>query len=56
MTVNTDVVWRDFVRDQAVDPSKAARTGIAKAAAKGKNSVATKGHPTSRAAAPDCGC
>ena len=30
VTVNTDVVWRDFVRDQAVDPSKAARTGTAR--------------------------
>ena len=45
VTVNTDVVWRDFVRDQAVDPSKAARTGTATAAAKGKKSVATEGHP-----------
>jgi hypothetical protein len=45
VTINTDVVWRDFVRDQAVDPAKAARTGTAKAAAKGKKSVATEGHP-----------
>jgi hypothetical protein len=45
MTVNTDVVWRDFVRDQATDPAKAARTGTAKAAAKGRESVATEGHP-----------
>ncbi len=45
VTVNTDVVWRDFVRDQAVDPSKAARTGTGKAAAKGKKSVASEGHP-----------
>jgi len=47
MSLNTDVVWRDFVRDQAVDPQKAARTGTAKAAAKGRDSVATKGHPKS---------
>jgi hypothetical protein len=46
MTVNTDVVWRDFVRDQAVDPNRVARTGIAKAASKGKESIAVKGHPT----------
>jgi hypothetical protein len=45
LTVNTDVVWRDFERDQAVSPKKAAETGIAKAAAKGSDSVATKGHP-----------
>jgi hypothetical protein len=45
LTLNTDVVWRDFVRDQATDPAKAARTGIRKAAEKGKESVATEGHP-----------
>ena len=45
ITINTDVVWRDFVRDQAIDPAKAARTGTAKAAAKGKKSVAAEGHP-----------
>jgi len=45
LTLNTDVVWRDFVRDQATDPAKAARTGTEKAAAKGKKSVATEGHP-----------
>ena len=45
LTVNTDVVWRDFVRDQAMAPVKAARTGTAKAAAKGKKSVANEGHP-----------
>ena len=45
VTVNSDVVWRDFVRDQAVAPSRAARTGTATAAAKGKKSVATEGHP-----------
>jgi len=45
VTLNTDVVWRDFVRDQATDPAKAARTGTRKAAEKGKESVATEGHP-----------
>ena len=45
LTLNSDVEWRDFDRDQATTPKKAAETGIAKAAAKGKNSVATKGHP-----------
>ncbi len=45
VTINTDVVWRDFVRDQAMDPAKAARTGTAKAAAKGQKSVAAEGHP-----------
>ena len=45
LTLNSDVEWRDFDRDQATTPKKAAETGIAKAAAKGKDSVATKGHP-----------
>jgi hypothetical protein len=45
VTLNTDVVWRDFVRDQAIDPAKAARTDTKKAAEKGKESVATEGHP-----------
>ncbi len=45
LTINTDVVWRDFVRDQATEPAKAARTGTDKAAAKGRESVATEGHP-----------
>jgi hypothetical protein len=45
LTLNTDVVWRDFVRDQATDPAKAARTGTGKAARKGRESVATEGHP-----------
>ena len=45
LSINTDVVWRDFVRDQATDPAKAARTGTDKAAAKGQESVATEGHP-----------
>src|SRR5690348_4915722 len=45
LTLNTDVVWRDFVRDQATEPSKAARTGTEKAARKGREAVATEGHP-----------
>jgi hypothetical protein len=45
LSINTDVVWRDFVRDQATDPAKAARTGTTKAAIKGRQSVATEGHP-----------
>jgi len=45
LTLNPDVVWRDFVRDQATDPARAARTGPRKAAEKGKESVATEGHP-----------
>ena len=45
LTINTDVGWRDFVRDQAASPKKAAKTGTAKAAAKGRKSVATEGHP-----------
>ncbi|WP_165219672.1 hypothetical protein [Aquisphaera insulae] len=48
LTVNTDVVWRDFVRDQATGTQKAARTGVAKAAEKGKASVAAEGHPQSK--------
>jgi len=45
LVINTDVVWRDFVRDQATEPAKAAATGTEKAARKGKESVATEGHP-----------
>ncbi|QEH38149.1 hypothetical protein OJF2_67470 [Aquisphaera giovannonii] len=45
LTVNTAVVWRDFVRDQATEPEKASHTGVNKAAEKGKESVATEGHP-----------
>jgi hypothetical protein len=45
LTINTDVGWRDFVRDQAAAPKKAAKTETAKAAAKGRKSVATEGHP-----------
>ncbi len=48
LTINTDVVWRDFVRDQAMGESKAAKTGTAKAAAKGRESVATEGHPRAK--------
>jgi hypothetical protein len=45
LSINTDVVWRDFVLDQATEPAKAARTGTDKAAAKGRESVAREGHP-----------
>jgi hypothetical protein len=45
LVINTDVVWRDFVRDQATEPAKAARTEPAIAARKGKESVATEGYP-----------
>jgi hypothetical protein len=45
LTLNIDVVWRDFVRDQATDPARAARTGTGKAARKGRESIATEGHP-----------
>jgi hypothetical protein len=45
LTVNTDVVWRDFVRDQATDPARAARTETGMAARKGREAVATEGHP-----------
>jgi hypothetical protein len=48
VTIKTDAVWRDFVRDQAVAPTKAARTGIAKAASKGRESVATEGQPQAK--------
>lgn len=44
ITVNTDAVWRDFVRDQA---SATGRADPKKAAEKGKNSVATQGQPVS---------
>jgi hypothetical protein len=45
VTVGTDVVWRDFVRDQAVAPKKAAKESTAKAASKGRKSVAGEGQP-----------
>jgi len=45
VTVSTDVVWRDFVRDQAVAPGKAAKNSIDRAAAKGRKSVAKEGQP-----------
>src|SRR4051812_32498973 len=44
LTIKTDAVWRDFVRDQANVASSASNK---KAAAKGENSVATKGQPAS---------
>jgi hypothetical protein len=40
--VNTSVVWRDFVRDQVVNP---AQTGGVTQLPQGTNSVATKGQP-----------
>jgi hypothetical protein len=48
LTINTDVSWRDFVRDQSTGEAKAALTGTAKAAANGRDSVATEGHPRAK--------
>lgn len=45
VTVGTDVVWRDFVRDQAVSPEKAAKESTTRAASKGRKSVAGEGQP-----------
>lgn len=45
VTVGTDVVWRDFVRDQAVSPEKAAKNSTTRAASKGRKSVAGEGQP-----------
>lgn len=45
VTVGTDVVWRDFVRDQAVAPEKAAKESTTRAASKGRKSVAGEGQP-----------
>ena len=45
VTVGTDVVWRDFVRDQAVAPEKAAQESTTRAASKGRKSVAGEGQP-----------
>jgi hypothetical protein len=45
LTINPDVVWRDFVRDQAIEPEKAAAERTEKAAASGNKAVATKGQP-----------
>jgi hypothetical protein len=42
--VNTAAVWRDFVRDQVVNPSQA--SGVTQLP-QGTNSVATKGQPAS---------
>jgi len=45
VTVKTDAVWRDFVRDQAVAPEKAAKISSTRAASKGRKSVANEGQP-----------
>jgi len=45
ITVGTDVVWRDFVRDQAVAPKNAAKESTTRAASKGRKSVAGEGQP-----------
>lgn len=45
VTVSTDVVWRDFVRDQAVSPERAAKNSTTRAASKGRKSVAGEGQP-----------
>jgi len=45
VTVSTNVVWRDFVRDQAVSPEKAAKESTTRAASKGRKSVAGEGQP-----------
>lgn len=45
VTVGTDVVWRDFVRDQAVAPEKATKESTTRAASKGRKSVAGEGQP-----------
>jgi hypothetical protein len=47
VSINTAAVWRDYVRDQALAPQKADTPTDAAAAAKGANSVATKGEPKS---------
>ena len=44
LTIKTDVVWRDYVRDTAAPPPG---QPLNKAAAEGKDSVATKGQPKS---------
>jgi len=44
LTIKTDAVWRDWVRDQATaKPTESTE----KAAAKGRESIATKGQPSS---------
>jgi hypothetical protein len=47
VSINTAAVWRDFVRDQAITPQKAEAQTDTSAAAKGANSIATKGEPKS---------
>lgn len=44
LTINTSVVWQDYVRDQSTIPH---RTGEADDTKAGENSVALKGHPES---------
>jgi hypothetical protein len=44
LTIKTDVVWRDYVRDTASQPPG---EPLKKAAERGKDSVATKGQPKS---------
>ncbi|MDR3618650.1 MAG: hypothetical protein P4L85_04805 [Paludisphaera borealis] len=45
VTISTDVLWRDFVRDQAVSPEQAAKNSTTRAASKGRKSVASEGQP-----------
>ena len=47
MSLNTDVVWCDFVARPGRRSAEGRQDGTAKAAAKGRDSVATKGHPKS---------
>jgi hypothetical protein len=44
LSIKTDAVWRDFVRDQA---TAGAKPSTKAAAEKGKDSIATKGEPAS---------
>src|SRR6185436_21185718 len=44
LTIKTNAVWSDFVRDQATGGEKASTK---EAAQKGKDSIATKGEPAS---------
>jgi len=44
LTIKTDAVWRDYVRDQATNDPK---SSVKNAAKKGEQSIATKGEPSS---------
>lgn len=45
LTINTEIPWSDYVRDEAVNPAKAKKEGKKDPAPKTKESVAIEGQP-----------